>query len=77
MNYDSETRLYTTQILLKQGSYNYQYIALPKGSNRGDASRIEGDKYETVNEYTIRLYQRTPTARADKLIGHATIYSKP
>lgn len=36
---------------------------------------IEGDKYETVNQYTILVYHRGPMDRADSLIGAATVTS--
>ncbi len=92
MEYDHNTGLYTASIPLKQGSYNYQYICLPKslsskessysvnspvqnnvnpnnGSVKADASVIEGNFYETQNEYLIQVFLRLPGARADRLIG--------
>lgn len=38
-----------------------------------DASVIEGNKYETINEYNIYAWLRLPGARADRLIGSRTI----
>lgn len=72
LNYDSATGLYTTQIPLKQGSYNYQYLRRDTDGHLS-ASPVEGDKYETRNEYLVNVYLRTPTQRADRLIGSATI----
>ncbi len=77
MRYDSERRLYTLEIPLKQGSYNYQYVAVPKGKNSpADHSLIEGNKYETHNEYQVYVYLREPGSRADRLIGSAQIYPR-
>ena len=45
MTYDRELRAYTAEIPLKQGSYNYQYVVVPKGGGKGSPSKIEGDKY--------------------------------
>lgn len=70
--YDPDTRLYQTQIPLKQGSYNYQYVAVPRGG-KPDASLIEGDKFETQNEYQIFVYLRTPGSRYDRLLSSTQI----
>lgn len=78
MTYDYDTGLYTAEIPLKQGSYNYQYVTLPKGSDapsyrNGSKSAspavIEGNFYETENEYLVKVFLRTPGSRADRLIG--------
>lgn len=69
MVYNRATGRYERSMLLKQGSYNYQYLSVPSGSNRGFTSDIEGDFYQTVNEYTIKIYTRRPTDRYDRLIA--------
>lgn len=69
MTYNYATERYEKALLLKQGSYNYQYLAVPSGKNRGYTSIIEGDKYQTVNEYIIKVYTRRPGERYDRLIG--------
>lgn len=69
MTFNSSTGRYEKAMLLKQGSYNYQYLAVPAGKNRGYTSIIEGDKYQTINEYIIKVYTRRPGDRYDRLIG--------
>lgn len=61
--------LYEKFIRLKQGAYNYQYLFVPKGESIGKASIIEGNKYETQNEYRVNVYHRVPGERYDRLIG--------
>ena len=73
MKYNRETGRYETAMLLKQGAYNYQYLAVPPGARRGYTSYIEGDKYQTVNRYTVRVYVREPHARYDRIVGVAVI----
>lgn len=73
MYYNRETGRYEKTLLLKQGAYNYQYVALPHGSDMGVASVIEGDFYETGNEYFVALYVRRPGERYDRLIGTCSI----
>lgn len=74
MTYDRDTGLYTAQIPLKQGAYNYQYVI--KGRNPGSApspTQIEGDMYETENEYDVLVWFRPPGARADRLVSSAVL----
>lgn len=77
MHYNYDTNLYEKSILLKQGSYNYQYLAIPhkSASMIADSSLIEGNHFETINEYVIKLFHREPGSRADRLIGTLSIYS--
>ena len=71
--YDWKDGLFHAEIPLKQGSYNYEYIVLPDNSNNPSSRPIEGNKYETRNEYLIEAYLRTPGSRADRLIGNTVI----
>ena len=80
MTYNRNRHLYELSLPLKQGSYNYQYVAVKKGDGpegHGDASLIEGNKYETENEYNISVFYRPAIGRADRLIGTATIVARP
>jgi hypothetical protein len=74
MTYNRETRLYEKALLLKQGAYNYQYLAVPKGSHNASTSTIEGDFYQTINEYLVKVYNRRPGERYDRLISVGTIF---
>lgn len=73
MYYNQETRRYERSMLLKQGSYNYQYLVYPPLRGQTPTSAIEGDYYPTVNQYLIRVYHRPPGARYDRLIGAHTL----
>lgn len=75
MHYNDELSQYEAVMLLKQGAYNYCYLAVPAGSDRGFTSVIEGDFHQAVNEYTIKVYYRAPGARYDRLLGITTIFS--
>lgn len=78
MIFDRNTGLYNLSTPLKQGSYNYRYVVRARGENAiSDATPIEGDKYETLNEYNISVYLRQPGSRADRLLGTATIVARP
>ena len=62
-------------MLLKQGSYNYQYLAVPAGTMTGVTGIVEGDFYPTVNEYLIKVYYREPGGRYDRLLGTTVLFS--
>lgn len=67
MVYDENIGAYVKTLLLKQGLYNYQYVVSP--ADPSGQNQIEGDYYETDNEYMLLLYQREPGARYERLIG--------
>lgn len=75
MNYDASNGCYVADLLLKQGAYNYLYLWVPDGTSVGQTSRIEGDHYETVNEYLVKVYDRPMGERYDRLVGYGTAYS--
>jgi hypothetical protein len=75
MDYNAVTAQYEKTVLLKQGNYNYQYIFVPSGQTRGETSLLEGDYFQTENEYTIYVYYRPFGARYDRLVGFASIGS--
>jgi hypothetical protein len=75
MNYDPESGEYRLNALMKQGYYNYAYVAL--GQTQDKLRRpLEGDYWETENSYTILLYYKSFTDRNDQLIGMSTINSR-
>ena len=61
MHYNEETNLYEANVTLKQGYYNYYYDT-PDDS-------VEGNFYQTKNEYLILVYARPFGARYDRLVG--------
>lgn len=69
MKYDEELKAYTGTLFLKQGYYNYEYTFVKDGTNYGDESWLEGNHYETENNYWILVYYRPQTVRYDKLIA--------
>jgi hypothetical protein len=75
MTYDASTKCYHAIALLKQGIYNYMYAFVRQGSKTPDISVIEGDYFETENEYQILIYHRPAGGRYDRLIGYRAIDS--
>ena len=75
MKWDASQGVYVCDLLLKQGAYNYQYLWVPDGTTVGHAGMIEGNKYQTINEYLICIYDRPMGERYDHLVGYGLVYS--
>ncbi|NDW09097.1 DUF5103 domain-containing protein [Dysgonomonas sp. 520] len=71
MKYDDMEKQYKTSLLLKQGAYNYQYLT--KLGNKFSTQKVEGNNYETENEYSIMIYFRPQGQRHDSLVGFLTV----
>ena len=78
MNKDND--LYSLNVNLKRGIYDYQYVAAV-GNSRGKISydwlSLEGNSWQTTNEYHIFLYYNEPDLGGyDRIIGYSLIKSK-
>ena len=69
MEYDYKRQGYLKTMLLKQGYYNYWYVMKYDKQAVGEVSFIEGNHWETENEYTIYVYNREHGGEYDKLVG--------
>lgn len=70
MHYDPERGLYECVMLLKQGYYNYLILQTTSPEKAGSTMPVEGNYYQTENEYDALVYYRNPFDRYDRLIGH-------
>jgi hypothetical protein len=73
--FNPEKKLYETHLFLKQGHYDYTYVAVDK-NNPAIHSELDGNNFETENVYTILVYYKSFTDRSDQLIGVATFDSR-
>ena len=69
MTYNFEKKVYEGTLYLKQGYYNYMYVFLEDGQKAGDATLIEGNHFETENDYSVYVYHRQEGSKYDELIG--------
>ncbi len=76
MKYDYQLKQYTTSLMVKQGYYNYQYVWVEDGKTKADETKIEGNHFETENDYYIAVYHSDPSFRYDRLIGLQKISSR-
>lgn len=75
MKFNPEKSVYETHLLLKQGYYDYTYIAVDK-NNPSARTELDGDYFETENVYTILVYYKPFIGRADELIGVYSLDSR-
>ncbi len=74
MVYNDAVNSYVAKIPFKQGFHNYAYAFQPRGSKASDKvelnlSELEGDWFETENEYTILIYYHPIGSNYDQLIA--------
>lgn len=75
LQYQPEHNRYECKAFLKQGYYNYTYIALDK-TRPNQVIDLEGNYWETENQYTILMYYRSFSDRNDQLIGVSSINAR-
>lgn len=73
MTYNAQKHCYEKTLLLKQGGYNYLYVTVPKDKRKCSLQPIEGNFWQTQNEYTVYVYHRPFGCKYDKLIGFSTV----
>jgi hypothetical protein len=69
MNYDFQRKGYEKTLFVKQGYYNYLYVFKDNKTGKSDESLIEGNHWETENEYTIWVYYHPAGIQYDRLIA--------
>ena len=76
MDYNPQEGGYTKSVLLKEGYYNYLYLTKKNGMSSGSMALIEGNYFQTENEYQVLVYFRRAGDRYDQLIGTQTVQFK-
>lgn len=79
MIFNESINSYVCKPLLKQGFYNYMYAAVPQNDPTAvpDFGPVEGNWWQTENEYIILIYYRPFGSRFDQLIGARTFGGTP
>lgn len=69
MDYNEKTAMYEKAIMMKQGFNNYQYIVADKNGKVDGENAIDGNFFQTENDYTVLVYYRENGERYDRIIG--------
>lgn len=73
MQYNHADACYEANILMKCGYYNYLYLCADKSDPQvGSTMPIEGNYFQTENEYDILVYYRPTGSRYWQLVGCVT-----
>ena len=67
LKYSSINKVYNTKMFLKQGYYDYSYAFVKNKKGEPDTSELDGNWYETENDYQILVYYRPIGSRYDQL----------
>ncbi|MBP4136636.1 type IX secretion system plug protein [Flavobacterium geliluteum] len=69
MDYNSDKGTYEKAVMIKQGFTNFQFTVADKNGQVDYENAIDGNFYQTENEYTILVYYRESNDRYERIIG--------
>lgn len=69
MEFNPKTNVWEKAVMVKQGFTNFQYVVADKGGRVDGKSNIDGNFYQTENDYNIFVYYRGYNERYDRIIG--------
>ena len=67
-----DSGLWVTELFLKQGYYNYQYVVKNTKTGKIDPSYVSGSFWQTENQYQALFYYRPWGQRYDILMGYGS-----
>lgn len=71
MEYNPDTKTFEKALLIKQGFTNYQYTLVDNSGKIDEQNAIDGNFYQTENEYIVLVYYKGPAERYDRVVGIA------
>lgn len=75
LDYNEKKGIYEKAVLIKQGFTNFQYTAADSKGIIDHENAIDGNFYQTENDYFIIVYYRENTDRHDRAVGKGTANS--
>ncbi|GGE97005.1 DUF5103 domain-containing protein [Flavobacterium limi] len=69
MDYNIEKGIYEKAVMIKQGFTNFQYTVADQKGVIDYENAVDGNFYQTENEYTLLVYYRESTDRYERVIG--------
>lgn len=75
MTYNKESGFYEKALLIKQGFVNFEYTLTDNKGNVDHQNAIDGNFFQTENQYNIIVYYRGNNDRYDRVIGNGTTNS--
>lgn len=75
LDYNPKKATYEKAILIKQGFTNFQYTIADNKGNIDFENAIDGNFYQTENNYTVLVYYRQGIDRYDRVVGKGSASS--
>jgi hypothetical protein len=75
MDFNKEKNIYEKSLMIKQGFTNYQYVITDNNGKIDDANAVDGNFWQTENNYFVLVYYRENGQRYDRIIGKGTASS--
>jgi len=69
MEYNAKKGVYEKALLIKQGFTNYQYVIADSNGKIDDENSIDGNFYQTENNYFVLFYYKENNQRYDRIFG--------
>jgi hypothetical protein len=76
MDYNQEKGVYEKAIMIKQGFTNYQYVVADGNKKIDYENAIDGNFWQTENNYFAIIYYRENNQRYDRIIGKGVTNSE-
>jgi hypothetical protein len=75
MEYNPKKGIYEKAVLIKQGFTNFKYVIADSKGTIDNENNIDGNFYQTENDYTVLVYYHDNIARYDRIVGKGTANS--
>lgn len=69
MDYNPKNGIYEKALLIKQGFTNFEYVILDSKGAIDNENAVDGNFYQTENDYSILVYYRENIGRYDRVVG--------
>jgi hypothetical protein len=76
MDFNEEKGIYEKAIMIKQGFTNFQYVLANKEGKIDCENAVDGNYYQTENDYFVIVYYRENGKRYDRIIGKGVANSE-
>ena len=76
MDFNEKKGIFEKAIMIKQGFTNYQYVITDKSGKVDHKNAVDGNFFQTENNYTAIVYYRGNSDRYDRVIGIANTNSE-
>ena len=75
MDFNEKSGLYEKAMMIKQGFTNFNYTIVDNLGNIDEENAIDGNFFQTENNYSVLIYYRENNQRYDRIIGKGSATS--